>query len=214
MLSAGQGWRAAWKGALDMRFLSLKARSGLMEVSGLGFILAVLLVSIGLFARFRNFSHNIHGRDLFECKICGRIMCRTCRKGVHCQVCFKTVAGIHDSRVRAELVASLRNRAVNGLDRTGRVLDAVFPGSGRIFLGDPRGRFAWTLAVSLALGLLLGMRHPLMEYPAFNLGMLSWLSLSPIILVYGLHHIRFLRKARPYSALTLAAASREKEVAA
>jgi hypothetical protein len=212
--SAGRGWLEARQGALDMEFLSIRARTGLVDLSGLWLLLAVIAVSFGIFIRFRNYSQNIHGRDLFDCKICGRVMCRTCRKGVHCQACFKAVAGIHDGRVRAELVASLRQRSAAAVARSGRILDALLPGLGRLYLGKRRGRFGWPLAVSLALGFLLVMRDPVMEYPAANLGLLAWTALPPLLLVYAWHHVRFLRKARPFAEVAAVAAGREKEAVA
>jgi hypothetical protein len=214
MPPAGQGWRAAWAGALDMDFLRIRVRSGIADLPGFWLILGVIAVSLGLFARFRNHSRNVHGRDLFDCKICGRVMCRTCRKGVHCQACFKAVAGIQDGRVRAELAASLRKRSSAAVERWGRILDAVVPGFGRIYLGDGRGRFAWLLAFSLALGLFLAMRDPVMEYPAADLGLLGRAALPPLLLVYAFHHARFLRRQRPFPSAAAVAAGREKEAVA
>lgn len=196
MLGAGQAWRAMARGALDLEFLAIPVRAGIFEVPAAWLIGAVFLLSLGLFLRFRNFSHHVAGRDLFECKICNRIMCRTCRKGVHCQACFKAVAGVHDARLRTELVASLRNRAGNREGRAGRILDLCLPGLGRLYLGERSGRFAWPLAASLAIGLLVGARNLLMEYPAFALGGFIWLAGLPILLVYGLHHLAFLRSTR------------------
>lgn len=213
MLGAGQAWRAAWNGALDMEFLKLPVRSGTMEFPASWLIAAVALLSLGLFIRFRNYSQHVMGRDLFECKICGRVMCRTCRKGVHCQPCFKAVAGVHDNRLRSDLVVSLRNRARNHQVRAGRVMDFLYPGTGRIYLGEPSGRFAWPLAVSLGFGLLFGMRSLVMEYPVFALGPLAWLSAVPLVMVYSLHHLLFLRKSRPYGGAKLSVI-REKEAVA
>lgn len=214
MLGAGQAWRAAWKGALDLEFLRMPVRTGIMEVQAVWLVAAVVLLALGLFARYRNWSAHVHGRDLFECKICNRVMCRTCRKGVHCQHCFKAVAGVHDNRLRTDLVVSLRARARNLESRTGRLLDAAFPGAGRLYLGEPHGRFVWPLAASLAFGFYIGMRNLLMEYPAFALGLTIWLPGLPLLLVYLLHHAAFLRNKRPRVLLPSVPAPLEREAVA
>lgn len=212
MLGPGQAWRAVWRGALEMEFLDMPVRSGVMEVKSGWLIAAVALLAAGLFFRFRNYHPNIRGKDLFECRICDRIMCRTCRKGVHCQSCFKAVAGVHDARLRTDLVGSLRNRARNGSLRAGRILDALVPGTGRLYLGEASGRFLWPLAASLGFGFFLGMRSLVMEYPHSALGPLAWLPALALLAVYGLHHLRFLLPSRPFgSKFGVSAPIQEKE---
>jgi hypothetical protein len=214
MLGAGQAWRAMARGALDLEFLAMPVRAGIFEGPAAWLIGAVFLLSLGLFLRFRNFNHHAAGRDLFECKICNRIMCRACRKGVHCQACFKAVAGVHDARLRTDLVASLRNRVRNRDGRAGRILDLLLPGLGRLYLGEKAGRFAWPLAASLAFGFLLGARNLVMEYPAFALGGLVWFAGVPLLMVYGLHHLAFLGSTRRRASRFSMPISLEREVAA
>lgn len=211
MLGAGQAWRAIARGALNLEFLAMPVRTGIFEGPAAWLIGAVILLSLGLFLRFRNFSHHVAGRDLFECKICNRVMCRACRKGVHCQACFKAVAGVHDTRLRNDLVASLRNRTRSREGRLGRILDLILPGLGRLYLGENAGRFAWPLAASLAFGLLLGARNLVMEYPAFVLGGFLWLAALPLLLVYGLHHLRLLGSTKVRASRPSVPTSLEKE---
>lgn len=193
MLGAMQALRAAWRGAIALEFLGLPVRSGIFEFPSAWLIGAVALLALGLYFRFRNYSQRLQGRDLFECKICNRVMCRTCRKGVHCQHCFKAVAGVHDNRLRTDLVVSLRNRSRSVEGRTGRLLDLAFPGAGRLYLGETSGRFGWTLATSLGFGCLLGMRDLLMEYPFAAMGPAVWLPGLPLVAVYVIHHLQMLR---------------------
>ncbi len=214
MLGAGQAWRAAAAGILDLEFLDLPVRAGIAEVPASWLILAVAALFLILFLRYRNWSQRVHGRDLFECRICNRVMCRTCRKGVHCQACFKAVAGVHDSRLRGDLVTSLRNRARNGEGRTGRVLDLLFPGAGGFYLGRRIGKLAWSLAASLAFGLFFSARGMVMEYPRFALGLFAWASALPLLAVYALHHASLLRSRRVRISHPSAAAVPEREAVA
>ncbi|HOX52746.1 MAG TPA: hypothetical protein PKY05_14785, partial [Fibrobacteria bacterium] len=41
---------------------------------------------------------------LFECRTCGRIMCRHCRKGIHCSNCFRRLSGIEEVDLRNQLL--------------------------------------------------------------------------------------------------------------
>jgi hypothetical protein len=214
MLGAGQAWRAAAAGILDFEFLDLPVRVGIAEVPASWLILAVAAVFLGLFLRYRNWSQRVHGRDLFECRICNRVMCRTCRKGVHCQACFKAVAGVHDSRLRGDLVTSLRNRARNREGRTGRLLDLLFPGAGGFYQGERIGNLAWSLAASLAFGLFFSARGMVMEYPAFALGLAAWASALPLAAVYALHHASLLRSRRVRASQPPVAAVPEREAVA
>ena len=175
MLRMGQAWSGSWRSLLDLDFLRVKVRAGILDFRGSWLLAAVALSALALFFRFRQYSRHTHGWELFECRICGRIMCRTCRKGVHCQNCFKTVAGIHEARIKVDLVARLRARSALITVRTASALNSVFPGSGDLFLGRGGGRFLWPLTTSLLFGALWGLNHLLMEYPAFVLGPLRWL---------------------------------------
>jgi hypothetical protein len=139
-------------------------------------------------------------------------MCRTCRKGVHCQNCFKTVAGVHENRVRLELVTRLRNRSALVSVRTASALNSLFPGSGGLYLGRGGGRFLWPLMTSFLIGSLWGLNHMVMEYPFFVLGPLRWLPCLPLAALYGVFNLKQLRAPLDLSGV-LTSPSREREAA-
>jgi tetratricopeptide (TPR) repeat protein len=213
MLRPGQAWMGAWHSLLELDFLRVKIRSGILDFPGAWLLAAVALAVAGLWFRFRRYSLQTHGRDLFECRICGRIMCRVCRKGVHCEHCFKTVSGVQDNRVRVELVGRLRHRSVLAMVRSGSVLNGLLPGIGQLYLGKGGGRFLWPLAVSLLFGCAWGLIHPVMEYPAFAMGPLPWLPLPPLLLAYGIFNIRQLRSPLSAEDHVSAQSALEKEMA-
>ncbi|MDB5102735.1 MAG: hypothetical protein JWP91_424 [Fibrobacteres bacterium] len=193
MLRTGQAWWASWRSLIDLDFLRVTVHAGILDLQGSWVLMGVILVSLALFFRFRSYSLHTHGWDLFECRICGRIMCRTCRKGVHCQYCFKTVAGVQENRIKVELVSRLRNRAALSAVRTAATLNSLFPGSGNLYLGRGGGRFAWPLMISLLIGTLWGVNHMLMEYPTFVLGPLRWFPVVPLAAAYGIFNLKQLR---------------------
>jgi tetratricopeptide (TPR) repeat protein len=213
MLRPSQAWMGAWRSLLELDFLRVKIRSGILDLPGGWLLAAVALASAGLWFRFRRYSSHSHGRDLFECRICGRIMCRVCRKGVHCGHCFKTVSGVQDNRVKAELVSRLRHRATLGVVRSGSALNSLLPGIGQLYLGRGDGRFLWPLAISLLFGCGWGLIHPIMEYPAFAMGPLPWLPLPPLLLAYGIFSVRQLRSPLTAEDHVSAQSALEKETA-
>lgn len=211
MLRTGQAWWASWRSLLNLDFLRVNIRAGILDIPGSWILAAVIAASLGLFFRFRHYSRNTHGWDLFECKICGRIMCRTCRKGVHCQNCFKTVAGVHENRIRVELVSRLRNRSALAVVRTASALNALFPGIGHLYLGRGGGRFFWPMTTSLLIGSLWGLNHMVMEYPSFVLGPLRWLPCLPLAALYGLFNLKQLRTPVDLGSVLPSSTSLERE---
>jgi hypothetical protein len=187
-------------------------RMGIYEILGGWLITLVTLISLLLYFRFRHYSQHSHGKDLFDCKICNRVMCRLCRKGVHCQTCFKTVSGIHENRVKMEMVNRMRLRATVQRVRTGAILNSLWPGAGLLFLGLGTGRFVWILATGFLMGGLWQINHLLMEYPAFVIGPLSWLPWLPIAVLYLMFNIKLLRAPINIGELMAASTSPEKEV--
>jgi tetratricopeptide (TPR) repeat protein len=212
MLRMGQAWWASWHSLVDLDFLRVKVRAGILDIQGSWVLAALLLASLALYFRFRHYSRHTHGWDLFECRICGRIMCRTCRKGVHCQNCFKMVSGVHENRVKVELVSRLRNRAALNSVRIASALNSLFPGTGHLYLGRGGGRFVWPMTVSLLIGALWGFNHAIMEYPSFVLGPLRWLPAVPLALAYGLFNLRQLRTRIDLDGV-LPSTAQEREVA-
>lgn len=213
MLRPRQAWMGSWRSFLDLDFLKVKVRSGILETPGSLVLAAVALGIAGLWFRFRRYSPHTQGRDLFECRICGRIMCRVCRKGVHCEQCFKTVSGVQDNRVRVELVARLRHRAALSAVRAGSLLNSLYPGVGQLYLGKGGGRFLWPLAVSLLFGCLWGLSRPVMEYPIFALGPARWAPLVPLAAAYVLFNLKQLRSPLTAEDRLSAQAALEKEAA-
>jgi hypothetical protein len=177
------------KDALQGAFLHTEVRGGLISLPGFWFLI-LTAASFGLMTfRSRREVVLVRGKTLFDCKICGRVMCRQCRKGVHCETCFKTVSGVSDAKVRNELISQLRNKSLSLRSLIGKSLNAIAPGTGDVFLGARGFRFPWLWALSLSLGILLELRRPAMEYPSFALGLIGWLPWVLLLGIYGGYHV-------------------------
>ena len=211
MLRPMQAWEHTWESLLKLELGTVAIRSGIFRIPAPALMGAILLLALGLHFRFRNCTQALYGRDLFACRICGRIMCRTCRKGVHCQNCFKAVAGIHDARMRDDMVVGMRARVETHSLRLQRAIDFAVPGAGGLVAGTRRDAFAWLLAASMGFGLVHGSTHLLMEYPDFVTGRLVWLAWLPVAGVYALHHSMLLRGMRVRKARAADPSLRQRE---
>ncbi len=211
MLRSAQAWEAAWKSFLGLDALRVPTDIGDARFPGAWILGAVGFAALGLYFRFRHYSQHTHGRDLFECKICGRIMCRSCRKGVHCQGCFKSVSTVQDNRLKLELVAHIRTRAARSLMRVGAAGNILVPGFGDLYLGRGSARFLWLLAACLLAGCLWQTNHLVMEYPALALGPARWFPVAPLLVCYAVYYLKLLRNRVDIREVIATALPGEKE---
>ncbi len=210
VLQMTQAWAAAWSGLSGLEFLRVRMRVGIYEILGGWLLAAIGMVSLMLFLRFRQHTQHSHGKDLFDCKICGRVMCQVCRKGVHCQFCFKTVSGIQENKVKMEMVYRLRNRSALVMVRMGSILNSLWPGAGNIYLNRGTGRYLWPLLTGILIGGLWQTNHLLMEYPLYVLGPLRWVPWFPILILYGCFNLILLRATVDLTDVLQSSPSREK----
>jgi hypothetical protein len=211
MLRMGQAWLDAWKALTDFHFLKVRLRTGIYDVFGAWILLAVGSTWLFLYLRFRRHSLHIQGKDLFECKICNRVMCRICRKGVHCSACFKTVSGIQENRVKMEMANRMRIRSAQISLRVGVILNMLLPGAGFLYLGVGVSRFAWTFFSGLLISGVWQANHLLMEYPAYVLGILRGFAWLPVVGIYLLFNLQMLRRPLTLKEVMAASAGNEKD---
>ncbi len=200
MLRSESVFERIFRGMLGLDFLTQPMPGGLLPIPGGGWLVACVACLVAVFWRGR---HNVitQGRALFECKICRKIMCHACRKGVHCESCFKTVSGVSESKMRVQLIQRLRDRSRSLSLVLFRGLNTLIPGGGWLFLGHAGIRAAWLLGVSMLLAWTYQMRHLVIEYPAFSLGALSALPWIFLILFYAVSLFASLLKRKGASPL-------------
>ncbi|MFP4679577.1 MAG: tetratricopeptide repeat protein [Chitinispirillaceae bacterium] len=107
---------------------------------GLGPITSLILFSI-LFATLLildsvYWNNNSRVKELFNCKICGRLICRRCRKGTKCLSCHEESQYV---RSASSVSAQQRNHLETKRKRKivlNNLLGLVVPGSDKMFKGD------------------------------------------------------------------------------
>ncbi len=195
----GMFWSDAYVGLKRLEILPAPVRSGLASYPPWLYYGGLGLSLLFLFIRYHNYSVHVQGRTLFGCKICGRTMCRQCRKGLHCVDCFKTVSGVSDAKLRIELTSHLKSRGQVAEVLLHHGLNAVFPGAGEVYAGKGRARFLCLFITCFLVSQLYGMTSHIMEYPDFVLGPLAWMLWLPLLALYLFFILRLLLKVSKLS---------------
>lgn len=102
--------------------------------------LVSIIVSIILFI----FLFIIHSREashskvrrFFECKYCGRIICRKCKSGLLCNSCFEKTRFIRNENKLVKKQHTISNRFHLAAMIKKEILEIVFPGSGSMLDGQ------------------------------------------------------------------------------
>lgn len=157
-LSPGETWARIGRSLADPAlWLAGSGSTGTFEIP------YVLLpwVSIGLLAFLLATSKPRNmARDLFKCKTCGRVMCRHCRRGLHCHTCFRRLSAVNELELRNELLVRLEKEGHQRDQILLKGIDLVFPGAGS-FARRP------TFASLGRLSLLAGSFALLLNLPGF-----------------------------------------------
>lgn len=104
-------------------------------------------------------------KTLFECRTCGRVMCRQCRKGIHCSQCFRRLSGIEEVDLRNQLLERIE-RELQGRRRMLRlVMDLALPGTGRLMVHPTLGAFLEVFLLGACLAYSLNLPNFLTIYP-------------------------------------------------
>jgi len=173
---------------LSLGFLKEEFASGLLTVPAWAILALTFFCLLALSLRQKQYSQVFSGKTIFHCKICGKVMCRNCRKGVHCEWCYKSIVGVNDLRLREELVLRLHQRGKAVHRAAYRGLNTVLPGLGDLYLGLGGMPYIWLAMAISCWVLLLQVGHPLMEYPVSVMGVFAyfpWIPLLAIYLVYN-----------------------------
>ncbi len=173
---------------VSLGFLQKELASGLLTVPAWALLALTLVCMMAIALRQKHHSPYLTGKSTFHCKICRKVMCVHCRKGVHCEACFKSVVGVTDLRLREELVQRLRSRSAALENALYRSLNTVLPGLGDLYVGASGFPVLWMLLSVSSWALLVQVNHPVMEYPVQSLGIFAYLAWLPLAVVYGLYN--------------------------
>jgi hypothetical protein len=136
--------------------------SGLLEIPYvfLPWISVALLVWLAYTSKPRNLA-----RDLFRCKTCGRVMCRHCRRGLHCHSCFRRLSTVNELELRNELLMRLEREGQQRERLLLRILDITLPGTGSFAQSPNVLSVIKMLTLALSLSLLLNLPGIISRYP-------------------------------------------------
>ncbi|MBK8802208.1 MAG: hypothetical protein IPN71_09175 [Fibrobacteres bacterium] len=130
---------------------------------------------------------------LFECRTCGRIMCRHCRKGIHCSNCFRRLSGIEEVDLRNQLLDRI-DRESNGRRRILRLtMDLALPGTGRLMAAPSFGAFLQVFLLGTCLAYSLNLSNVLTLYPTSDTLIGQGVAAGILVLLYALGGYQLIR---------------------
>ncbi len=95
-----------------------------------------LLLFIILFVSHSRETHHSRVKKFFECKYCGRVICRKCKSGLLCNSCFEQTRFIRNENALVEKKQTIYNRFHFVTMLKIELMDLLFPGSGMILEGQ------------------------------------------------------------------------------
>ena len=91
-------------------------------------------------------------RKYFTCRICGRLLCRRCRKGTICSICYKKSIDSHnDASTMYNLQKSYQDKAILRRDFTRFFLGIAIPGAGALYKGETFFKPTVTILITSAV---------------------------------------------------------------
>jgi tetratricopeptide (TPR) repeat protein len=117
------------------RFNSSKSYFGLSPLAAFGVSAAAMLLFLCLYSAMWQQEPRI--KKYFTCRVCGRLLCRRCRKGTLCSVCYKESIDSHNNAAAMyNRQKAYQDRAATRKTLTEFALGAVFPGAGKLYKGE------------------------------------------------------------------------------
>lgn len=162
-LSPGETWARVGTAMSDPSlWLEGQGSTGSLEVPFVllpwaSLALLVWLISTG---KPRNLA-----RDLFKCKTCGRVMCRHCRRGLHCLSCFRRLSTVNELELRNELLLRLEREGQQRERLLLRALDLALPGIGSFAKSPSVPAVLKMLLLAVSLSLVLNLPGFITRYP-------------------------------------------------
>ncbi len=133
-----------------IRFNESKTYFGLSPIAAFGASVVLMLVFMGLYSSV--WKHGAKVRKYFTCRICGRLLCRRCRKGTICSNCYKKSIDSHNNAATMyNLQKAYQDKATLRRDFTRFALGIMIPGAGTLYKGEALFKPAVTVLISSAV---------------------------------------------------------------
>jgi hypothetical protein len=130
---------------------------------------------------------------LFECRTCGRVMCRHCRKGIHCVQCFRRLSGIEEVDLRNQLLERIEREAQSRRRLLQLAMDLGLPGTGRLMARPTFGTFLQVFLLGACLAYSLNLPNFLTLYPDSETLIGQDFTLAILMVLYALGALQLVR---------------------
>ncbi|MDO5576129.1 MAG: hypothetical protein Q4F84_03550, partial [Fibrobacter sp.] len=148
------------------------------------FIFTAVMFAILLAITIRSSSRK-NLRTVFECRFCGRVICRKCKTGLLCQSCSDAIKMVHNEKSLHSIQMSIWNNFHRFRIIREWVFDILFPGTG-LLLGERKPfwvSIAWVSATSLIYSLYFSILKGILLRESFSVKTVLFII---IFLVYNL----------------------------
>lgn len=132
-------------------------------------------------------------KSLFECRTCGRVMCRICRKGIHCAQCFRRLSGIEEIDLRNQLLDRIDHESDGRRKLLRLAMDLALPGTGRLMAAPSLGAFLQVFLLGGCLAYSLNLPNFISLYPISDTMVGQELSVALLVILYGLGGLQLVR---------------------
>jgi|GEM_PF-1227831 len=132
-------------------------------------------------------------KTLFECRTCGRVMCRVCRKGIHCAQCFRRLSGIEEVDLRNQLLDRIDHESDGRRKLLRLTMDLALPGTGRLMASPSFFAFCQVFLLGASLSYSLNLPNFLSLYPTSETLVGQELAVGVLVLLYALGGIQLVR---------------------
>jgi len=133
-----------------LRFNDNKTYFGLSPLAAFGISAVLMLVFLCLYSTAWKQGPKV--RKYFTCRICGRLLCKRCRKGTICSICYKKSIDSHnDASTMYNLQKSYQDKAILRRDFTRFFLGITIPGAGALYKGETFFKPTVTILITSAV---------------------------------------------------------------
>jgi len=133
-----------------LRFNDNKTYFGLHPMTAFGISAVLMLAFIYLYSTAWKQGPKV--RKYFTCRICGRLLCRRCRKGTICSICYKKSIDSHnDASTMYNLQKAYQDKAILRRDFTRFFLGITIPGAGALYKGETFFKPTVTILITSAV---------------------------------------------------------------
>jgi tetratricopeptide (TPR) repeat protein len=118
-----------------LQFNKNKTYFGLSPLTAFGASAVLMLVFLCLYTVLWKYESKV--KTYFTCRICGRVLCRRCRKGTICSVCYKkSIDSQNNAAAMYNLQKIYQNKAILRKDFTKFALGILIPGADTLYKGE------------------------------------------------------------------------------